>query len=197
MSSIHRSRWRFVGSWSDPRAVRAAVWLAWLVVIGCVAGASLPLAAARPSTRVSVWCRSLLPQGWGFFTRDAEEPVLRVYARDGDRWRCRDRPLASPTNWFGLRRDQRLRDAEVARLVGEIGEDDWVPCRGEVTGCWPLDRPPAAVMVTPARHPTVSGDLLLQVQERLPWAWGSARHRVDMPSRVVRVTVNEEVRDAS
>lgn len=131
-------------------AIRAGVWLAWSVLLGCVAGGSLPLPTVRTPTRVSMWCRSLLPQGLGLFTRDAEEPALRVYVRDDDRWRRRDRPLANPASWFGLRRDHRLRDAEIARLLGDVPEEAWVPCRGQVTGCWPTDRSPAEVVVTGA-----------------------------------------------
>jgi len=195
MSSIRRRA--EVLATSAPPMIRAGVWLGWLLLSACVATASLPLTTVQPPTSIASWCRSLLPQGWGFFTRDAEEPVLRLYAPAGDRWRRCDRPLASPGNWFGLRRDHRLRDAEVARLLAQVPESLWVPCRDEAGRCWPPGRPPAVVVSTDVRRPTVTGDLLLQVQERLPWAWGAARNRVEMPSRVVRIRVVEEDGDAS
>lgn len=175
----------------SPRShsIRIGVVLLWSLLLLGVASSSLPLGTLTPPLFLAQWSRVLLPQGWGFFTRDAEEPVLRVHSRDGDRWQCIDRPLASPTNWFGLCRDGRIRELEVARILHGVPETAWEPCRDPVDRCWPVTRPPARVVVNEARRPLVEGDLLLQMQERLPWAWGGARDRVDMPSRVVRVQV--------
>jgi hypothetical protein len=52
----------------------------------------------------ALFARIWVPEGWKFFTRDAQEPRSTIYERDLSSWRSLMSANGNPENWFGLKR---------------------------------------------------------------------------------------------
>src|SRR5256885_14361051 len=65
---------------------------------------------------------AIVPQGWGFFTREPREPSVEVFTQNGH-------PLidsnASPSNYFGLSRRTRALGVELGLILSQVREDQW------------------------------------------------------------------------
>ena len=134
--------------------------------------------------------QAVVPEGWGFFTRDPREVRLLPYVREAGAWRAaREGPNGEPRNAFGFNRAARAQGVEMGLLETSIPTKAWKACATEIAAC--LDRISAPVQVgNPTPAPTLCGDVGLVHRDPLPWAWaGSEPDETSMPSKVVRLTV--------
>ncbi len=120
---------------------RAVVTTMAFAVISAIGIASLPVkshttGAVERTVRV---INEVVPQGWGFFTRDPREPITQAWVRDGSgEWLAASRgPNATLRNAFGLDRSSRLDEYDVSQVLGGKDIDGlWVDCTGNtVAGC--------------------------------------------------------------
>ncbi|MCK8143447.1 hypothetical protein MW871_16270, partial [Flavobacterium sp. I-SCBP12n] len=58
----------------------------------------------------------ILPEGWGFFTRDAREPITRFYTVSGLHLNEKSLVCSGRKYYFGLSRDCRYEYAEIDYL---------------------------------------------------------------------------------
>lgn len=72
----------------------------------------------------------LFRQGWGFFTRDAREDIVRTARFERGRWAVREGNLTSSSgNLFGLSRGSRNFDQDLAVVLESLPADPrWTPC---------------------------------------------------------------------
>ncbi len=72
----------------------------------------------------------LFRQGWGFFTRDAREDIVRTARFERGRWVVHEGNLTSSSgNLFGLSRRSRNFDQDLAVLLESLPADArWLPC---------------------------------------------------------------------
>ncbi|GCB49256.1 SdpA family antimicrobial peptide system protein [Streptomyces sp. NL15-2K] len=148
--------------------------------------------------------RSLLPQGWAFFTRSPREKDVLLWqpGTTAGEWRQRSAHQGSAGEWFGARREQRARNMEMGVLLTRALEKGarWSDCEVRdaaaslpdmVGRCASATRDaPSPVRVSNgSRTPAVCGAVAFTRQEPLPWSW--ARHGVDeqMPVQVLRARV--------
>lgn len=179
----------------ERRALALMLWLplvGWLVSTTTVT--ALPHSAWETATdAVSVKdMRQLLPQGWAFFTRDAQESRLYTYRHvDGEWVSAEAPPNNSPRYWFGLNRGARPHAAEVASISAGVPADEWTDCgRGDHVACLSsLEPVPGLVVANGGTRPTVCGTVGLVVQDPVPWAWRSSKETVQMPLTGVVVEV--------
>ncbi len=141
-----------------------------------------------PGPEVKV-AAAFLPQGWRFFTRNAQEEVVAPYRREGDRWvSASTLPNTRPSNLYGLDRRGRAQIDEAAQLVGRWRTDQWVDCGGDPLAC--LEAAPVVGSVqNRAVDPTLCGEIAFVSQKPVPWAWARAGESPVMPARVLRVRV--------
>jgi len=153
--------------------------IAWSIPISFALRFGLPVNATTLDTKTP-WLVMLLPEGWGFFTRDPREPDVFAYFRsETGMWQLH-------RQWnLGFDRSGRTTSIESGALFRQI-EDALADCRDAHTAC--LE---AVVSVRVLESPHISsrlcGDIGFVVQEPTPWAWASAK--VMMPSRVARIRV--------
>jgi antimicrobial peptide system SdpA family protein len=161
-----------------------------LVVVVYVLQAALPVTAFTLPFDRSQQIRSLVPEGWAFFTKSPRIPDPTIYGLDsGGGWRTlTEGPQANPTrdSLLGLDRLSRSQGTEVAIVTNQIPAKAWTECNRRPTDCLsPLS--PVATVTNFSTHHTICGDVGVAIQEVLPWAWHGLS--TEMPSKVVRVVV--------
>lgn len=130
--------------------------------------------------------RSVLPQGWGFFTRDPREalPVPYRLGRSGQ-WEV---ALSARSNYLGgFGRRGRVPNIEMALLLSRSGAES-APCEDDVATCLKASAP-AAIVANPSPSPVLCGDLGFVTREPVPWAWSRSAETVRMPTHTLRLRV--------
>jgi len=128
----------------------------------------------------------LFPEGWGYFTRNPREPVLQLYRLDGQ-YEPVLVPNFSKRSLFGLRRDGRKVGGEIDFVLKQVPAKAWLITRKRVS--FQVSPDSMVVIHNPIEGPTLCGDYLIQLQDRLPWAWARSRESVVMPSKVAHVRI--------
>lgn len=170
-------------------AVKVAIVVGWVALILFIARAFLPspLPVGFPNTR-NIFM--LFPEGWGYFTRNPREPVLQLYSLKG-----KHEPVLAPNfsrrSLFGLRRDGRKLGSEVDLVISQVPTSAWSTTK-EAPAFEACSRDSLVVIHDTITRPTLCGDYLIQIQDRLPWAWARSRGSLIMPSKVARVHVECE-----
>ncbi|WP_139197567.1 MULTISPECIES: SdpA family antimicrobial peptide system protein [unclassified Curtobacterium] len=130
-------------------------------------------------------------QGWGFFTRDAREDIVRVAHLRQGRWVIDEGNVTSaPDNAYGLSRHARNFDQDLSYLLESLPDNtSWSRCRN-------VRRPASCEPTRTSRDPEVSmhssskalcGELLLIRQPPVPLAF--ARFRTPPPGSITRAHV--------
>lgn len=133
--------------------------------------------------------RTLLPEGWGFFTKNAEEENPFFYAHVGGEWvpAIQESPY-SPRYLLGANRTGRYRGVEMGLITAAVGKKDWSDCNTDPLSCVGTLTP---LVIGPIRdRGTLCGELGLVQQAPVPWAWARSPRPVVMPSKVARVIVS-------
>ncbi|MDQ3953248.1 MAG: SdpA family antimicrobial peptide system protein [Actinomycetota bacterium] len=163
----------------------------WLFLGFYAVDAALPANVVHLPFEAELNARTLVPQGWGFFTRTPREPDLQPFVLDeaSDEWVDVSRaPHSEARNFFGLRRASKAQRIELALVRTGVPKEAWTECRGRPFDC--LDGAETVGPVTNGSvDPTICGTVGLVSQEPVPWAWARSGRDIVMPSRVARVDV--------
>lgn len=134
--------------------------------------------------------RTVVPEGWGFFTMSPRTPDVVVYGvrADGGWDRLTVGAHEGAGSLMGLNRRNRSQGTEVAIVANQLRPEEWTACEREPLDCL------AAMPARPGRVANVSnlhsicGEVGLVMQDVLPWAWRGLP--TVMPSKVIRVVVS-------
>jgi antimicrobial peptide system SdpA family protein len=169
------------------RGMDLALGLAWttLVAVVLVTAAPKNVFELTPSRRTAAV--SLLPQGWGFFTRSPVEESIRAYRERGDgTFSSESQPDFRGFPFGGVSRLATIRGIELDGAAAQLLPESWAECRGSITECAPLAQKSTEVRLDMRVH-TLCGEYLLLKSKPMPWAWASSKRPVRMRARVVRV----------
>ena len=150
--------------------------------------AAMPANAIELPGEASFDARVIMPEGWKFFTKDAREPRLLAFTRDGERWTSSDVGANADGPWLGLDRRRRLQGVEIGLLLEALKTASWNKCAIGPVDCLEA-APVVAEVVNVAGITTLCGDVALVRQEPVPWAWAAHAHETIMPSTFLRVSV--------
>lgn len=151
-----------------------------------VAFASIPFNPLSLSFSKS-YLYSLVPEGWGFFTKNPKEEVALIFKRTSDdHWELFSRSNADSEFLFGISRKNRRVLAETQYLVDRLRDSLFLPRQGKA-----LDFVTKNIILTKSafNNPILKGDMIVVKQKRLPWAWSSNYKRINMPYKAVRIYV--------
>lgn len=172
---------------------KVALAVFWAGIILFVLKSSVPEHPLRSSRAVQRNLIAITPQGWSFFTRDPREAVDRVYRRiDGD-WIHATVANSSARNFFGLKRDARALNVELASLLTEIPRKKWRGCRSSLTNCLEAKPVEAVSVENESLMQSLCGDILVERRPPVPWAWSKRTQRIRMPSRLIQLNVECEL----
>lgn len=132
---------------------------------------STPAFVAPYRNEVAHFTRQLAPQGWAFFTKDAQSRFVIPYAISDRGLKATANPVgASPRFAFGFNRAGRSQGAEIASLLRGVGQDRWRSCHSPEECADKIHG--AGVETRNERHdPSICGEVLLVAAEPVPWEW--------------------------
>lgn len=164
--------------------------LIWLVVFSYSIHAAMPFNPIKLPFAEKIQIRMFITQGWKFFTRNPREEDIKVFVNEGDsRWvSALVGPNASPSNFFGIKRDSRTQGIEIGLISTSIRNDQWSDCKEKLADCF-TNATFAGNISNPTAKPTLCGEVILVRQQPVPWAWSRSRKEVVMPSKLVAVNV--------
>lgn len=157
----------------------------WGIVIFFVTISSIPYNpfSVRYHTRIY----KLIPEGFGFFTKNPREQSRFIYKLNQfgkyDLISCRGSEL---TNVFGLFRNGRKRNVEMASILAQIQDSAWISgnlqkfdiqCDGKLIN-----------ICNPIIAPEFIGDFIIVMQDRTPWPWANNTQFV-MPYKKIRCRI--------
>lgn len=131
----------------------------------------------------------LLPQGWGFFTRDPKSMGLTGMIRTTEGvWQT---PASANRRWPRLvefSRRRKLAGVEVGVILDQLSEPNWQECKQVPSVC--LEQANVEGQVdNQMPHPSLCGEVGIYRQPPIPWAWSQAADETIMPSQVLRLQV--------
>lgn len=146
----------------------------WMVVVLYIAQANLPrnVITLPGQNAAAPMIGTLVPQGWGFFTKSPRDIEFQPYLfRDGRWGEGSLGPQGEPRYAFGFDRRSRSQGIEIALLLAEASRVKWTKCGGgTVTRCLDAGGPVSGVRNrTP--QPTLCGRVAVVQQEPVPFAW--------------------------
>ncbi|MET8729444.1 SdpA family antimicrobial peptide system protein [Streptomyces parvus] len=154
-----------------PRSLAAGVTAVWAVLLLYVVQTQLPDNAVKLPGQDSVesTTRTVVPQGWAFFTKSPRETDMDPYGLVDGTWRgLRSGRHAE----YGFNRESRAQGLEIGLLFYQVQDTKPFACeRRALTDC--LDRASADVtpVGNPSPSPTLCGRVALVDQLPVPYAW--------------------------
>lgn len=132
--------------------------------------------------------RTLVPEGWAFFTRSPRTPEPAAYGAGPDgTWRqLTGGSRSGPRDAFGLNRRARSQGTELGIVMSQVPKEHWSSCERAPTDCL-SGVTPRLTVTNYSTHHTLCGDVGLALREVRPWAWRDLPG--GMPAKVARVVV--------
>jgi antimicrobial peptide system SdpA family protein len=178
----HRTDDLRLGRWVATAGVLA------LVLAVYVVHAALPATPFRLPFDNPRATKTVVPEGWAFFTISPRTPDPIVYAaQPGGGWLdLTTGSHASPDTAFSLNRLNRSQGTEIAIVANQVPPTEWTTCDQAPTSCLSTLFATRTVVNT-STHRSICGDVGLTIQRLVPWAWRGLP--TVMPSKIVRVMV--------
>ncbi len=155
----------------------------WIVVIVFIFRISVPV-PGNLSFKQKANAFSIIPQGWGFFTRDPKEPQYLIFDKDGTKL---SKSNSEPSNLFGISRKNRLMNIELSLIMSKIKESSWSDYKeGKFDFNSTIISDTISINFNPS---SLKGHFFIAQQERLPWAWAKSNNKIVMPYKYARIYV--------
>ncbi|MEC2071429.1 SdpA family antimicrobial peptide system protein [Alkalihalophilus marmarensis] len=161
--------------------ISSVVFLLFLSII-----VAIPKTPISVAPNLSAIIGQVIPQGWGFFSRDPREPMLYAYSVDDNEklvW-----PNSSPDNYFGLKRYGRAQGIELGSISSQVSIDNYTPCENLSGKCKDLTE--FIPTINEQKNPSICGRWVITNIEPVPWAWGSDYKNINMNAEAVGVEVD-------
>jgi len=131
---------------------------------------------------------TLLPQGWGFFTRNPRELQTLIYRKTVEGYVLVNKSGSEPEYLFGLSRISRRKNIEFGQIFSKIPDSLWIDCPSKrISDCDPES---AYNFKNQYINPFCVGDFLLISQEPIPWAWSRSYYDIKMPFKYCKIHVD-------
>ncbi|TGE16820.1 SdpA family antimicrobial peptide system protein [Hymenobacter elongatus] len=168
--------------------------IAGFVLVAKAGLASVGTNATETSFQERYMFSALLPEGWGFFTRNPREEKIVLYRIRPDKTLT----LASyrnsdARNLHGLSRRSRRINMEFSRMMAEVQEKDWSRYQtyslAELVGSDAIA--PVQVAYSPLKFTQLTkGAYLVKRFNLVPWAWAQYPGHFTNPEEYLKVTID-------
>jgi antimicrobial peptide system SdpA family protein len=169
--------------------VLALIHLGWLTAIAITAAvAAMPFNTLNLSDDARNTVMSLIPEGWGFFTKSPRDPEMQVAVLRGGRLEKLNIVSSFQAKYaFGFDRLSRAQGFEIDGLLSQLKTSSlWHDCQQTVSVC-AQNLLVQKQLVNSVQFPTLCGNLVLFERRPIPWAYRNSQPI--MPSRLTRVEV--------
>jgi antimicrobial peptide system SdpA family protein len=150
--------------------------------------AAMPFNTLNVPNEVNRTIMSLIPEGWGFFTKSPRDPETHIARlQNGVLQELNIVSSFQAKYVFGFNRLARAQGLEVDELLLQLQASSlWRNCQQSITVC-SQNLAVQKKLVNAVHAPTLCGDLLLFERRPIPWAYRESKPV--MPSRLTRVEV--------
>jgi antimicrobial peptide system SdpA family protein len=132
--------------------------------------------------------RTLIPQGWAFFTRNPREKSVLWYQKQNDEWVLINSSSANYKKIFGLSRLSRRQNIELGALMAQLNyAKNWVDCKNNLPNACIPDS--TNVLKSKFTNPLIKGEYILRMVEPVPWAWSKLMTESERKSQVLKILV--------
>ena len=161
----------------------------WLILFFYSIHAVMPFNPLKLPFQESIPIRSVMTQGWKFFTRNPREDYIRVFELNSD---GADKSIlvgsnASPSNLFGLKRDSRAQGIEIGLITSGLRKDQWHECKTKITQC--AQETEEIDVSNTIENQTICGRVAVSLMPPVPWAWSGSKREITMPSKIAVLKV--------
>jgi antimicrobial peptide system SdpA family protein len=167
-----------------------ALMLFWTTVVAYSVHPVLPANPIQLPLEENSPLVKLLPQGWGFFTRDPRSPEMFAFVKTSDGlWQpvVSGKPFWPRLLEFSRRR--KLAHVEIGVILYELSDPQWQACQDLPAIC--LENAPLSGTVKNILSPpSLCGEVGIIQQTPIPWAWSQSPEETLMPSEVLRLQVS-------
>ncbi len=174
---------------SSNLGVLALVHSCLLTAIAIIAAvAAMPFNTLNLSDDVRNTVMSLIPEGWGFFTKSPRDPEMQVAVLHNGRLIKLNIVSSFQAKYaFGFNRQSRAQGLEIDGLLSQLRSSSlWRDCQQNVAVC-SQNLLVQKQLVNSVQFPTLCGNLVLFERRPIPWAYRDSKPI--MPSRLTRVEV--------
>lgn len=170
-------------------ALRVGAVLATAIIAIRLLSAEIPTNPLGPSPLGRQQLLSIFPQGWAFFTRDPQEPRVRLYEQGEGTWHHVEQRNAAWRYLAGLDRSARMRSVELAGIVLRVPPASWRTCAQALRSCANSDSLVEVSVRNSLPRPHICGSIILEERPPVPWAWARLRDHTFMKGRIAKLQV--------
>jgi len=156
--------------------------------------ASAGISATETSFHERYLFSVLLPEGWGFFTKNPRDEKKVLYQVLPDKsLRLATYKNSAPDNCFGFSRRSRRASLEFGRLMSTITEADWNRYAAySLPELLHSDTIPAIQMRYTGHdfNQLAKGSYLVKRYALVPWAWAQYPEHYTNPEHYLKLTIN-------
>ena len=168
----------------------AALSVIWTLLVVTVFFAAIPDSPMRPSLKDKASLLTVLPEGWGFFTRSPREESIFAHGRFGGAWQQLNFTATSRRNWGGFLRASRVQGVELSALTEGLKDEAWISHPDPFAAGADLSGITRIEVSNPAVVKTICGEILLERRPPVPWAWSRSERPIRMPAKYVLLSVD-------
>lgn len=161
-----------------------AIAIFWVTLTLITLLSFVPFNPLSTSYKTKVQTLSLIPQGWGFFTRNPREPQISAYTRIGKKWVLQTFPNA--TYALGASRKMRVQSGELEMILRPVDDKSWKDDLGSIET---LISSNMITLYNPRNQPLMCGEYLVVSKAPIPWAWSRAQTMTQYPYRYLHIYV--------
>ncbi|GLO66114.1 SdpA family antimicrobial peptide system protein [Oceanobacillus kimchii] len=129
-----------------------------------------------------------MPQGWGFFSKDARDPMIVAYPLNDNKEEELQWPNNTIKNMIGLNRYGRAQGIELGSIISEIPNSKFVECEQDYKNCI-VKQEDITEIDNVNKNPTICDQWGIALLDPVPWAWADSVNESDMASIITKVDV--------
>lgn len=140
--------------------------------------------------------KSLVPQGWGFFTKNPDEYISYLYKYDKESrvWKMLTHAKFSMDYFFGLSRKRGQLSMQVSYLIKKTEKSQWNKIENFAIKKTLQDSLLKKGNVyryvdSKSKTPTLNGKYLILRKKILPWSWIKGLNNFHMPIYYVKIYI--------
>ncbi|MBT8317779.1 MAG: SdpA family antimicrobial peptide system protein [Lutibacter sp.] len=157
----------------------------WSAILINIFMASFPIPSNKSFLNKTI-IFSVIPQGWGFFTRNPREELITVYKSHNDSLVKITEQNSSLSSFLGISRKSRLHNIELGTILSKIDENMWVKGKPNELK---FDNIKYDTIMSSFYPKNMIGEYFIVKQERIPWAWSKNHKNLVMPYNYARIYV--------
>lgn len=161
----------------------------WGTIIFFSVLASMPYNPISLSYDIKINVQTVLPEGWGFFSKPPREPRIVLFKKDGAHFRAYNTKVSDYRNLFGIKRNSRAISTEMARIAKGVPKEHWQNCDVLFSDCIKNGMMSPLKIKNTYSAPLLCGIFCIVSQEPVPWAWSKHRQEVVMPSKFILIDI--------